>query len=137
MNIIAGLAVFVVVSQTHAECSTAVVQVEQRPEELKEALVGKWVSDDGDQIPVEFGADGSFRLALYKRGSADWKWQMAEGTYVVSDDGTVKYQAKRGGLAVKGQFTIKDGALIHPTGANYQTRWKKLPKSSDRPVAPD
>jgi hypothetical protein len=131
MNLIAGLAVFVVVSQTYAERCTALVQVKQRPEELKEALVGKWVSDDADKIPVEFGADGSFRLALYKCGSADWKWQMAEGIYVVSDDGRVKYEAKLGGLAVKGQFTMKDGTLIHPTGANYQTRWKKLPKCSE------
>jgi hypothetical protein len=109
----------------------------QKSGELKEALVGKWVSDDTDRIPVEFGADGSFRLALCKGGSALWKWQMVEGTYVVGDDGRVKYQAKLGELAVRGQFTMKDGALIGVTGANYQTRWKKLPKSSDPPVAPE
>jgi hypothetical protein len=115
---------------------TTLQAVEAQGAELKEALVGKWVSDD-DKIPVEFGADGSFRLALYKSGSAEWKWQIAEGTYVASDDGRVKYQAKLDGLAVKGHFTMKDGALIHPTGANYQTRWKKLPKGSDSLVAPE
>ena len=101
--------------------------------ELKEAVVGKWVSDDADRILVEFGADGSFSLALYGQ---DWKWRMAKGTYVVNDDGMVKYQAKLGGLGIRGHFAMKDGALIHPTGANYQTRWKKLPKNGDPPVAP-
>lgn len=134
MNLIAGLAVFVVVSQTHAECCPALVQVKQKPQEWKEALVGKWVSDDADNIPVEFGANGSFKLALYKCGSADWKWQMAQGTYVVSEDGRVKYQAQLGGLAVKGQFTMKDGALTHPRGATYQTKWKQVPKGSGLPV---
>jgi hypothetical protein len=136
--IFAGLAVFVIVSQTHAEhhflkAPPGPIPPAQKPGGLKEILVGKWVSDDADRIPVEFRADGSFRLALYGQ---DWKWQFAEGTYVVSDDPKVKYQAKLGGLAIRGHFTMKDGALLHPTGANYQTRWKKLPKSSDPPVAP-
>jgi uncharacterized protein (TIGR03067 family) len=111
------------------------------PAQLKEALVGKWVSDDADRIPVEFGADGSFKLAVSKSiGSsypAGWKWETTEGTYMVAEGGRVECTAKLGGLAIRGHFTIKDGALIHPTGANYQTRWKKLtPKSSDPPVAP-
>jgi uncharacterized protein (TIGR03067 family) len=110
------------------------------PAQLKEALVGKWVSDDADRIPVEFGADGSFRLAMCKSiGSgypAGWKWETAEGTYMVAEGGRVEYTAKLGGLVRRGHFTMKDGVLIHPTGANYQTRWKKLPKSSDPPVAP-
>jgi uncharacterized protein (TIGR03066 family) len=106
----------------------------QKPRELKEALVGKWVSDDADRVPVEFGADGSIRLALCER---DWKWQKAKGTYVVSDGGRVNYQAKLGGLAIRGHFTMKDGALIGPTGANAETRWKKLPKGSNPPAAPE
>ena len=111
------------------------------PAQPKEALVGKWVSDDADRIQVEFGADGSFKLAVSKSiGStypAGWKWETAEGTYKVADGGRVEYTAKLGRLTVRGHFTMKDGALVHPTGANYQSRWKKLTaKSSDPPVAP-
>jgi uncharacterized protein (TIGR03066 family) len=90
----------------------------------KEALVGRWESDDADRIPVEFGADGSIRLALYKR---DGKWQTAEGTYAMTDDGTVKYTAKLSGLAIGGHYTMKDGVLIGPSGSSSAARWKKVP----------
>ena len=70
----------------------------QKPEELKAALVGRRVSDDADKIPVEFGADGSIKLALYK---LDWKWQTAEGTYAVSEGGKVEYTAKLSGLTIR------------------------------------
>ena len=117
----------------------------QKPGELKEALVGKWVSDDADKIPVEFGADGSFRLAVSKSiGSSypgGWKWETAEGTYAVSDEGKVRYQAKLGRLAVKGHFTMKDGVLIGPLGLNAAARWKKVPQgpmaNGPPPAAPE
>jgi uncharacterized protein (TIGR03066 family) len=105
-----------------------------KPEELPAALVGKWVSDDPDRVPVEFGADGSITLGLARR---DGEWLTAKGTYAVGDGGRVKYQAKLGGLAISGHFTMKDGVLIGPTGANAETRWKKLPKSSNPPAAPE
>jgi uncharacterized protein (TIGR03066 family) len=106
----------------------------QKPREPQEALVGKWVSDDADRVRVEFGADGSIALGLYKR---DDEWQTAKGTYALGDGGWVKYQAKLGGLALGGHFTMKDGALIGPTGANAEARWKKLPKSSNPSAAPE
>jgi hypothetical protein len=95
-----------------------------KPKDLKETIVGKWESDDADKIPVEFGADGSIRLALHQQ---DWKWQVAVGTYAISDDGKVKYTAKLGKLAVAGHFTMKDGILIHPAGSSAEARWKKVP----------
>jgi hypothetical protein len=102
-----------------------------------DALVGKWVSDDADRIPVEFRADGSFNLAVSKTlGSsypAGWKWETAEGTYMVAEGGRVEYTAKLGGRTIRGHFTMKDAVLVHPTGANYRTRWTKMPKSSDSP----
>ena len=103
---------------------------------LKEALVGRWVSDDADRIPVEFGQDGSITLGLHQ---VDWKWQTAKGSYVLSDDGKVTYTAKLGGLTVRGHYTLKDGVLIGPTGANVEARWKKAPKeptSGDPPAVP-
>jgi hypothetical protein len=106
----------------------------QIPGELREALVGKWVSEDTETIPAEFGADGSILLGFSKFDSG---WKTAKGTYVFSDDGRVRYKAKLGGLAIGGQFTMKDGALIGPTGANAEARWKKLPKGNTRPAAPD
>jgi uncharacterized protein (TIGR03066 family) len=110
----------------------------QKPGELKEALVGRWVSDDADRVPVEFGADGSIRLTLHKR---DGKWQAAEGTYVVSDDRRVKYTAKLGGLAIGGHYTMKDGVLIGPSGSSSEARLKKVPEgqrsSGDPPAAPE
>lgn len=110
----------------------------QKPGAVKDAVVGRWVSDDADRIPVEFGADGSIRLALCQ---LDCKWQMAEGTYVVSDDGRVKYTAKLGGLVVRGQFTMKNGVLIGPSGSSPAARWKKVPKGpmsgTDPPAAPE
>jgi hypothetical protein len=107
----------------------------QKPRELKETLVGRWVSDDGDRIPVEFGADGSIAIGL---DLLDWKWQTAKGTYVVSDDGKVKYTANLGGLTVRGHYTMKDSALIGSSGLNPAARWKKVPKdrlSKDDPPA--
>jgi uncharacterized protein (TIGR03066 family) len=105
----------------------------QKPGEPKEALVGRWVSDDADSIPVEFGADGSMTLGLHQ---LDWKWQTAKGTYVVSDGGKVEYTAKLGGLTIRGHFTMKDGALIGPTGSNAAARWKKVPQGQPAGGAP-
>jgi hypothetical protein len=103
----------------------------QTPGQLKDALVGRWVSDDADKLPVQFQSDGSMRLALYRWDST---WKMAEGTYGVADDGRVKFTAKLGGLTVHGQFTMKEGVLIGPSGSSPETRWKKLPET-DRPGA--
>jgi hypothetical protein len=136
---LSGLAVLVLVSHIPAEYRTLLVQGPTRPApkagELKEALVGRWVSDDAAKVPLEFGDDGSITLGLC---TLDWKWQLAKGTYVVEGRERVKYTAKLGGLSVRGYFTMKDGVLIHPLGSNLAARWKKVPKvqpSSDAPPA--
>jgi hypothetical protein len=97
--------------------------------QMNESIVGQWVSDDADRVPLEFGGDGSISLGLFQ---LDWKWQMAKGTYVIGDGGKVKYKAKLGAHAISGQFTMKDGFLTLPTGSNAETKWKKVAQ----PAAP-
>lgn len=94
-----------------------------KPLEPKEILVGKWESDDADRFPVEFGADGSIRFTFSRQAG---RAQTAKGTYTLGTDGKITFEAKLGGLAVNGSYTLTDGVLIGPAGANSGGRWRKV-----------
>ena len=94
----------------------------KRADEIKKALVGKWVCD-ADKAPLEFKADGTIKYPWFNGKGG---WDITDGTYTVSADGEVKYTTTNGGAKLSGWFRYKDGALTSPRGPKPIATWSKV-----------
>jgi uncharacterized protein (TIGR03066 family) len=90
---------------------------------IKAVVVGKWVSDDNERIPLEFLKDGTARVGFFKENG---KWVLATGTYTVSERGSVKCEARYEGSTLFQAWNVKDGALIGSHGPRPVVRWVKV-----------
>src|SRR5262249_50259272 len=61
---------------------------------IRAVVVGKWVSDDDEKIPLEFLKDGTAKVGFFKEKGA---WVIATGTYTVSDSGSVRCEVRHEG----------------------------------------
>jgi uncharacterized protein (TIGR03066 family) len=89
----------------------------------KAALIGKWVSDDDEKIPLEFLDDGTAKVGFYKEDGA---WVIAKGIYTVSGDGSIRAEVKHEGSMLSQAWTLKDKALLGPHGPRAEVRWVKV-----------
>jgi uncharacterized protein (TIGR03066 family) len=87
-----------------------------------QGVLGRWVSQDGDQEPLVFEKDGSFRCGFVKEKG---EWVMAAGQYVLTADGKIATKAEHGGSTVYQTFTLKDGVLTGSRGLKQDVEWKK------------
>jgi uncharacterized protein (TIGR03066 family) len=98
-------------------------------EDLKKALVGKWVPDKKDVGPVEFTADGKIKQPFVQKEGA---WVFAEGTYTIDAKGEVKLEAKSGGVTLGGWYKLKDGVLTTARGPYPLVTFKKEEEKKDK-----
>jgi uncharacterized protein (TIGR03066 family) len=89
----------------------------------KAVLVGKWVSDDDEKIPLEFLDDGTAKVGFYKEKDA---WVIAKGTYTVSGDGSVRADVRYEGSTLSASWTLKDKSLLGSHGPRADVRWVKV-----------
>jgi uncharacterized protein (TIGR03066 family) len=87
------------------------------------AVVGKWVSDDDERIPLEFLKDGTAKVGFFKEKGA---WVIATGTYSVSDQGAVKCEVRYEGSTLFQAWQVRDGALVGSHGPRPVVRWVKV-----------
>jgi hypothetical protein len=87
-----------------------------------EELVGRWLSQDGDQEPLVFGKDGTFQCGFVKDKG---RWAMAAGNYTLMPDGKIATKAEHEGSTLFQTFTLKDGILTGSRGPNPKVEWKK------------
>src|SRR5690242_15714946 len=71
-------------------------------------VVGKWVSQDQDNQPINFAKDGAFNYGFLKKKG---DWVMATGTYTISAAGEIKAGVKYGNVNLGPHFTLKDGVI--------------------------
>jgi uncharacterized protein (TIGR03066 family) len=91
-------------------------------EDVKQAVVGKWESDDRDRIPLEVFADGTIKVPTYTQ---ERKWVLVDGTYTLKD-GEIRYRAQTGEITLGGWFKYKDGTLTSAKGPKLIVTWKKV-----------
>jgi hypothetical protein len=91
--------------------------------EPMEAVVGKWVSDDDEKVPLEFLRDGTAKVGFVKEKG---EWLIATGRFTVTDKGTVICSVHHKGSTLLGSWTVKDGTLIGSRGPKPQVRWVKI-----------
>jgi uncharacterized protein (TIGR03066 family) len=96
---------------------------EKDKEDLKAAVVGKWVSRDDEQLPLEFFKDGTAKVGFIKR---DGKWLIGDGTWTISEKGRVECDATHGGVRFGQWWNLKDGELIGPRGPKPIVTWVKV-----------
>jgi len=89
------------------------------------AVVGRWLSQDGDSEPLVFGKNGSFKCGFIKDKGA---WVMATGEYTLTPDGKIATRAEHAGSTLYQTFTLKDGILHGSRGPNPDVEWKKAGK---------
>lgn len=94
----------------------------------KAAVVGKWVSDDDQKIPLEFLKDGTARVGFIKE---DGKWVLAVGPYTVSDKGAVKCKATYEGSTLFQTWHMKEAALVGSHGPRPMVRWVKVKEDGE------
>jgi hypothetical protein len=94
----------------------------QGGEDISKALIGKWVSDDAEQIPLYFEKDNVIKKPLFKDKG---QWVFAVGKYKVAAPGRIEYQAKSGGATLIGYLDYQDGVLTAPMGPRPKVTWKK------------
>lgn len=92
-------------------------------EDVKRAVVGKWVSTDKDRIPLEVYPDGTIKIPTYTPGG---KWVLVAGTYTVDAKGEIRYRAQNGGVTLGGWYKLKDGMLTSAKGPRLIVTWKKV-----------
>jgi hypothetical protein len=85
-------------------------------------VVGRWVSQDGDQEPLVFEKDGSFQCGFVKEKG---DWVKATGQYTLTADGDIATKAEHGGSTVYRTFTLKHGVLTGSRGSKQNVEWKK------------
>jgi uncharacterized protein (TIGR03066 family) len=90
---------------------------------IKAVVVGKWVSDDNERIPLQFLKDGTAKVGFFKEKG---EWVMATGTYTVSDQGSVKCEVRYEGSTLFQAWNMKDGALVGSHGPRPVVRWMKV-----------
>jgi uncharacterized protein (TIGR03066 family) len=90
---------------------------------MKAVVVGKWVSDDKERIPLEFRKDGTAKVGFFKEKG---KWVIATGTYTVSDQGSVKCEVRYEGSTLFQAWNMKDGTLVGSHGPRPVVRWVKV-----------
>jgi hypothetical protein len=88
---------------------------------LQEVL-GRWLSQDGDQEPLVFEKGGSFQCGFVKEKG---EWVMATGQYTLTADGKIATKAEHGGSTVYQTFTLKDGVISGSRGLKENVEWKK------------
>ncbi|HEV3261359.1 MAG TPA: hypothetical protein VG013_31190 [Gemmataceae bacterium] len=88
---------------------------------LQEVL-GRWLSQDGDQEPLVFERDGAFQCGFVKEKG---EWVMATGQYTITADGKITTKAEHGGSTLYQTFTLKDGVLTGSRGSKQNVEWKK------------
>jgi uncharacterized protein (TIGR03066 family) len=91
-------------------------------EEMKKLLVGKWISDDDQKVPLEFLKDGSAKVGFIVE---EGKWLIAEGTFTVSGKGLVKSKTMHAGSTLFSSWTLKDGVLVGSHGPKPMVKWVK------------
>jgi uncharacterized protein (TIGR03066 family) len=90
---------------------------------MKAVVVGKWVSDDNERIPLEFLKDGTAKVGFFKEKG---EWVIATGTYTVSDQGSVKCEVRYEGSTLFQSWNMKDGVLVGSHGPRPVVRWMKV-----------
>ena len=93
------------------------------------AVVGKWVSDDDERIPLEFLKDGTAKVGFFKEKG---DWVIATGTYTISDKGSVKCQVRYEGSTLFQTWEVKDGALVGSRGPRPVVRWLKVKENTGK-----
>ena len=94
-----------------------------------DTLVGRWVSQDGEEMPLRFHADG--RAEIGARDAAGG-WAFSTGTYQIKGDRvhtTTRYKAAR----FQQFFTFARGVLHAPQGPSPQVVWERIGDLSDEP----
>lgn len=89
---------------------------------IKAVVVGKWLSDDNEKIPLEFLADGSASVAFFKENGA---WVLARGTFTIVNKETIRSQASYQGSTLTQSWQVKDGTLLGSHGPRREVRWVK------------
>jgi hypothetical protein len=92
--------------------------------ELKAALLGRWISRDDEKVPLEFLKDGSVKIGFIKEKDV---WLIATGPYsveiTVPGKRSVKCIASYQGSTLHQSWTLKDGDLIGSHGPNPVVHW--------------
>jgi hypothetical protein len=86
------------------------------------AVLGRWVSQDGDKEPLVFEKDGSFQCGFLKEKGV---WVMAKGQYTLSADGKIRTEAQYQGSTIYQTFTLKDGVISGSRGPKPNVEWKQ------------
>ena len=97
----------------------------QEKADPKTAVIGKWLSDDEDRLPLEFFKDGTAKIGFIREKG---KWLIATGKYTVSDKGRVECDGTYKDTTFKSWWNLKDGVLVGPSGPNPMVRWVKVKK---------
>ena len=92
-------------------------------EAMKSAVVGTWLTDDDEKIPLDFAADGTAKVGFIKENE---KWIIAVGKYALTSDGKVKAEVKHEGSILFQTWTLKDGVLVGSHGPRPMVRWVKI-----------
>jgi uncharacterized protein (TIGR03066 family) len=90
---------------------------------LKAVMVGKWMSDDDERIPLEFLKDGTAKVGFFKENG---KWVIAVGTYTVTGQDSVKCEVRHEGSTLFQAWDVKNGVLVGSHGPRRVVRWVKL-----------
>src|SRR5262249_34826366 len=96
---------------------------DKEKDDLKSAVVGKWVSRDEELPPLEFFKDGTAKVGFIKR---DGKWLIADGTWTISEKGRVECDATHGGVRLKEWWNLKDGERVGGRGPRPMVKWGKV-----------
>ena len=94
-----------------------------------DTLVGRWVSQDGEQMPLRFHADGTAEVGTRDSANA---WAFSTGKYQIKGDRvytTTRYKAAR----FQQFFTFTRGVLHAPQGPSPQVVWKWIGDLSHEP----
>jgi hypothetical protein len=87
----------------------------------KSGIVGRWVSESPDRVPVVFEKDGS--LVVRWPGVFRDEDGLEKGTYRIDEKGEVRGDVRRGGLTLAAHFTYRDGVLEGEYGLMKKCKW--------------
>jgi uncharacterized protein (TIGR03066 family) len=92
-------------------------------EKMTARVVGKWVSEDNQKLPLEFLKDGTAKVGFIKENGV---WLIATGTFTVSGNGTIRSRTVYQGSTLTQSWRLKDGALVGSSGPRPIVKWVKV-----------
>ena len=84
-------------------------------------LLGKWVSQDNERLPLAFDADGTIHYGWRQPGGG---FVVVKGTYTLANNGRVEAVVQNQGAKLTTWFNFKGDELQKPEGPKSKI-WRK------------